>query len=203
MKLLVACVIGYVVGSIPSGFLLSKLYDGIDLRSFGSNSTGATNVLRTGNKKLALITLLIDALKGAILILFLKFFCMESQIYFAAFCCIVGHAYPIWLMFKGGKGVAASAGIFLVLAPIPALISLSVWIVIARLIKISSIASLALSFTFMVSVLYCAFLKKANWNVLAFSVVVFLFLIYTHIGNIRRFLNKEEEFSNLNNHEKT
>jgi glycerol-3-phosphate acyltransferase PlsY len=192
MSLLLLCLIGYLIGSIPTGFLLAKFGAGIDLREFGSNSTGATNVLRAGDKKLALITLLADAAKGIAFMLAIKLFSDNPYVLVAVFCCIVGHVHPVWLWFKGGKGVATSAGIFLVLSPIFALIAVAIWACIAKFIKISSVASTALVGSFTVLTIYGYFTGQTQPDVVAFAVATLLFVLYTHFGNIRRILHKEE-----------
>ncbi|MDR0695594.1 MAG: glycerol-3-phosphate 1-O-acyltransferase PlsY [Holosporales bacterium] len=192
MNLLLLCLTGYLIGSIPSGFLLAKFGAGIDLREFGSNSTGATNVLRAADKKLALITLLADAAKGIVFTLFLRLFSDNPYALVAAFCSIVGHVHPIWLRFRGGKGVATSAGIFLVLSPIFTLISVAIWAGIAKFIKISSVASSALVGSFTILTLYGYFTGQTQLDVVAFAVAVLIFALYTHFGNIRRILHKEE-----------
>ncbi len=197
MLLLILCLIGYLIGSIPTGFLLIKHFNGIDLRDFGSNSTGATNVLRAGDKKLAFFTLFFDALKGIIFTIFIKYFFPDSINLIAVFCCILGHTYPIWLKFKGGKGVATSAGIFLVLSPLYGFISIVVWALVAKLLKISSIASLILSASFVTLCSYGILFSNTKLDVFIFSICCFLFLIFTHLNNIKRLLNKDESQTTL------
>ncbi|MDR2598596.1 MAG: glycerol-3-phosphate 1-O-acyltransferase PlsY, partial [Holosporales bacterium] len=133
--------IGYIVGSFPTGFILTKLCNGIDIRTCGSGSTGATNVLRSGGKKVALLTLLLDACKGIVVAGGMRIFCDPFDTFASSFFCILGHIFPIWLKFKGGKGVSTSAGVFLVFSPLITLLSLFFWAITARFTKISSIAS--------------------------------------------------------------
>ena len=199
MNLWILCVAGYLVGSIPSGFLLAKYILGIDLRNFGSNSTGATNVLRAGNKKLAFLTLLFDALKGIIFTLTVQHFFSSQYSLLTVFCCILGHTYPVWLKFKGGKGVATSAGIFLVLSPLYAVISISIWAIVAKVMKISSLASLILSFSFAAMCSYGVLFGETKLEVFVFSILCFLFLLFTHAKNIKRLINHEEIKSHLQN----
>lgn len=198
MSLLILCVLGYLIGSIPTGFLLIKHFKGIDLRNFGSNSTGATNVLRAGDKKLAFLTLFCDALKGIIFTVFIKYVFPDSINLISVFCCILGHTYPIWLKFKGGKGVATSAGIFLVLSPLYGFISIIIWALVAKVLKISSIASLVLSISFVTLCFYGILFSDTKFDVFAFSILCFVFLVCTHLSNIKRLFNKDESQTTLN-----
>lgn len=192
MNFFIFCIIGYLVGSIPTGFLLTKFSSGIDLREFGSNSTGATNVLRSGNKKLAFLTLLIDVSKGFILTVLLLLFAEGYNIFASAFCCLIGHSYPIWLKFKGGKGAATAAGIFLAISPIAALISIAIWLTIVKFVKISSIASLSLGASFSIISFYKYLNGTSEICVFLFSIFVLCFLIFTHFDNIKRLAHHEE-----------
>jgi glycerol-3-phosphate acyltransferase PlsY len=191
MYLFLSAAIGYLIGSIPSGFLLAKFWKGIDLRKFGSGSTGATNVLRTGDKKLAFLTLAFDAAKGAVIAVYtLKFGDEKISSFVPCICCMIGHVYPIWLRFKGGRGVATTAGMCLIFSPIMALISICVWALVAKLVKISSIASISFigSFT-MITV--CRFLNNSvDRDFCAFTVMILIFIVYTHFKNISRLVFK-------------
>lgn len=197
MSLFILCILGYLIGSIPTGFLLVKHFKGLDLRNFGSNSTGATNVLRATDKKFAFLTLLCDAMKGILFTGFIKYFFPESINLIAVFCCILGHTYPVWLKFKGGKGVATSAGIFLMLSSLYGFISIIVWLLVAKVLKISSIASLTLSASFTILCSYGVLFSSTTLEVFIFSVSCFLFLIFTHLNNIKRLLNKDETQTTL------
>ena len=197
MNLLLLCLIGYLVGSIPTGFLLTKFFGDIDLREVGSHSTGATNVLRSGHKILALLTLLGDALKGLIFILFAKMISDNPYYLIAVFFCIIGHTYPIWLGFKGGKGVATSAGIFVILSPLYALISISIWAVLAKFLKISSIASIALAVSFATLCSYGYFFKATTLGIFLFSLASLGFLLFTHSKNIERLIHHDEHSPNF------
>ncbi len=192
MNLFYMCIIGYVVGSIPFGFLLTKFYGGIDLREFGSASTGTTNVLRTGHKKLALMTLLLDVAKGLVLAIVLRLFFDDLTLYCVSFCCIVGHIYPIWLKFNGGKGAATAAGIFLAMSPVVALVCACIWAIIAKLTKTSSLASLSFCFSFAVIIVFQFFLGEASLSLTFFSALVLILLLYTHLDNIKRLIRREE-----------
>ena len=193
MNLLLMCFIGYLVGSIPTGFLLTKIYGNTDIRNIGSHSTGATNVLRSGHKTLALLTLLGDAIKGMSFAIIAKAISDDSYYLIPVFLCVLGHVYPIWLGFKGGKGVATSAGIFLILAPFFAVISIVIWLVLAKFIKISSIASIALTFSFMSLCIYGYCFDNISLATLLFSICDFIFLMLTHVENIKRLVSHSEK----------
>ncbi len=145
---LAAFVIGYLLGSIPFGILLTRLAGGPDLRTIGSGNIGATNVLRTGNKSLAAATLLGDALKGTAAVL-IGFYVIggKNAALLAALGAFLGHLFPVWLKFRGGKGVATFLGIALGLKPMVALIFVLVWLGSAALTRYSSLAALAASLT--------------------------------------------------------
>ncbi|NCB48925.1 MAG: glycerol-3-phosphate 1-O-acyltransferase, partial [Clostridia bacterium] len=192
MNLIYICLIGYLVGSIPFGFLLTKYYGGIDLREFGSSSTGTTNVLRTGNKKLAMLTLALDVLKGFVFAIVLLLLCDKTTVYFATFCCILGHIYPVWLKFKGGKGAATAAGIFLAMSPIVAVVCAIIWAVVAKLTKTSSIASLSFCFAFAAIVFFEFLFGNTSLYLAIYSAFVLILLLYTHIDNIKRLIKREE-----------
>ena len=192
MNLLLLCILGYLIGSIPTGFLLTKFFGGVDVRHVGSHSTGATNVLRSGHKILALITLLVDGLKGMVLAFVTKEMLGSSYYLVIAFCCLIGHVFPIWLGFKGGKGAATSAGIFVVVSPLFASISIIVWAVMARVVKISSLASIALTLSFASLCSYGYIFKDTDIDVFLFSMIVLAFLLLTHFRNIKRMIHKSE-----------
>ncbi|MDR1488679.1 MAG: glycerol-3-phosphate 1-O-acyltransferase PlsY [Holosporales bacterium] len=192
-NILLFCIIGYLVGSIPFGYIYAKIFEKIDLREFGSNSTGTTNVFRTGNKKLALITLLSDTLKATILVFLVNFFHSETITMLTGFCCILGHVYPIWLGFKGGKGVATMAGVFLFFSPISTLISVVIWGIAAKLIKISSIASLSFGISFLVLNIIQFVKGVTSLYFLIYSIMVICFIFHTHKTNIKRIINQEEK----------
>ncbi len=148
--------IGYMAGSIPFGLILTKLFTKQDIRKIGSGNIGATNVLRTGNKKLATLTLLLDASKGAMVIVIavggiptLKsenmFFSVGFFISYAMLLglgAVIGHCFPIWLKFKGGKGVATALGVLLTAVPYAGLVAIITWIITAKITKISSLSAL-------------------------------------------------------------
>ncbi|MHA1558346.1 MAG: glycerol-3-phosphate 1-O-acyltransferase PlsY [Alphaproteobacteria bacterium] len=187
--------LAYLIGSIPTGFLLCKI-KGCDIRTLGSKNIGATNVLRTGEKALALLTLSIDFLKGILPILFAHFICPEL-ILGSAFLVVLGHIFPIWLKFKGGKGVATTLGVYIVLCPKLTVIIILAWFVVIYFTKTSSIASiisLAVMPLFIVGIDYYFNMMHLSYNVVYFSLVMLPIIIYTHLNNIKR-LYKAEEYS--------
>ena len=190
--MILVCVVCYLIGSIPTGYILTKFFGNVDVRTLGSHSTGATNVLRSGHKWLALMTLLIDGIKGITCTILATNLLQSPEYFIAVFCCIVGHVFPVWLRFKGGKGVATTAGVYVVLDPLFAIISIFVWITFVKLIKISSVASLLLSFTFATLCLSKYVLNGNGLYITLFSVGNLMFLLATHRDNIRRLLNGQE-----------
>ncbi|MEQ1496617.1 MAG: glycerol-3-phosphate 1-O-acyltransferase PlsY [Novosphingobium sp.] len=142
MNSVYALALGYLLGSIPFGLILTKVFNAGDLRSIGSGSIGATNVLRTGRKGLAIGTLLLDAGKGALAVwLAAQWWPLAAPI--AAFGAILGHCFPVWLRFQGGKGVATALGIALALAWPLALVCVAVWLVVVAASRISSLGGIA------------------------------------------------------------
>ncbi len=137
-----ALLVGYLLGSIPFGLLLTQLSGKGDIRAIGSGNIGATNVLRTGSKKLAALTLLLDAAKGAVAVLVARYFWPDAVNYAAAGA-LVGHLYPMWLKFKGGKGVATMLGILIPLMPVAALVYALVWVGLLLVLRTSSVAGMA------------------------------------------------------------
>jgi acyl phosphate:glycerol-3-phosphate acyltransferase len=143
---LTALAFGYLVGSIPFGVVLTRLAGTADLRSIGSGNIGATNVLRTGHKGLAAATLLCDVLKGTVAVLVMDWLWGRDHALIAGLGAFLGHLFPVWLKFKGGKGVATYLGILIGLAPWPGAAALAaIWVVVAALTRYSSLAALVAS----------------------------------------------------------
>lgn len=186
--------IGYFLGSLPYGFILVKIFKHKDIRKLGSKNIGATNVLRAGYKWLALATLLADAFKGFLAVIIVRYMIfmhlfITPDIAFAALAglsAIIGHMFPVWLKFKGGKGVATSYGTILAISPILGIIILLVWLVVAALSKYSSLAAL-LSFAVLPIATY--FLDP---NLQLFMAIITLMIILKHKENIKRLLNGTE-----------
>ena len=174
------------MGSIPFGFILTKLFLKQDIRNIGSGNIGATNALRTGNKFLGYSTLILDIAKAIIPILYVKNN-YPDLIYLASLSAFLGHVFPIWLKFKGGKGVATYLGILFSINFIYGFIFVSNWLIIFFLSKYSSLSSLISSFSIPVY-LYIS----GNTNGLSFFLIMFVLIFYTHRENVKRLKNQEE-----------
>lgn len=179
----------YLLGSIPTGYIFVYLSEKKDIRKYGSRATGATNVLRMKGWTLALPVVLIDLFKGALPVyLALTLFTDRS---FAALCgllAVLGHCFPVFLKFKGGKGVATAAGAFLFLALKPMGLGLAVFILVAVISRFVSLASLSASLSLPLFI----YLLKGDWEVIAMSIAIFFFLVFTHRSNIIRLIKGEE-----------
>ncbi|WEZ83759.1 glycerol-3-phosphate 1-O-acyltransferase PlsY [Rhizobium sp. 32-5/1] len=174
---------GYLLGSIPFGLILTRMAGLGDVRKIGSGNIGATNVLRTGNKKLAAATLLLDALKGtAAAAIAMYAFGVEAGIA-AGFAAFLGHLYPVWLGFKGGKGIATYIGVLLGLAPLIVLVFAAVWLALAKLTRYSSLSALVATLVVPVVLLVSGYGKIG----LLFVVMSFITWI-KHRANIQRLL---------------
>ena len=197
-------IICYLIGSIPFGLILTKLFDNNDLRNIGSGNIGATNVLRTGNKTLALLTLILDLSKSFIpLFIFFKLYphpiindFFNPVIFDKIFLILVfgyffvlGHCFPIWLKFKGGKGIATSLGVILSIDYFMGLCLLTIWILVFLIFKISSLSALISSTSFPILI----FFKYEKVNLLYLSILLTIFVFFTHRANIIRLLKKEEK----------
>ncbi len=178
-----AAILGYALGSIPFGLVLIKLTGGGDIRDIGSGSIGATNVLRTGNKGLALATVLLDAGKAVLAILIARHFWGETAAMIAGFTAFLGHLFPIWLGFKGGKGVATMIGVLLTLAWPVGIAFCVIWLATAFLKKQSSLAGMTAAAT---SPLIAYFYSGTALAITAAALAVLL--VYRHKDNIKRLL---------------
>jgi acyl phosphate:glycerol-3-phosphate acyltransferase len=187
MQYFLSAILGYVLGSVPFGLLLTKLAGQGDVRSIGSGNIGATNVLRTGNKPVAIATLLCDMLKGTIPVLIAAHYYDFNASLVAGFAAMAGHIFPVWLGFKGGKGVATLIGVLFGLHWPIALIFLAVWLAFAFAFKFSSLAALASSMLLPIWALLLGHLELALPLALL-AVIVWI----THRANISRLMNKSE-----------
>ncbi len=191
----------YLIGSIPFGSILAKTFAGVDITASGSKSIGATNVLRVVKetnpklaKKLGIATVLLDALKGTLVLLFAMYYGVsESTLWGIAILAVLGHCYSIYLGLEGGKGVATGLGVYLVLVPIPTIIGAVVWIVCAKVLKISSLSSLLGLVAVIVSAtfLYDNLGENVGSNVPMY--IIAFIIIYKHIPNIVRIIKGEEK----------
>ena len=186
MKLEIIIVISYLLGSIPFGFLLTKFFLKKDIREIGSGNIGATNALRTGNKIIGYTTLILDILKAVIPIILVKFYFIE-YLYIASLCVFLGHVFPIWLRFKGGKGVATYVGILCCINIYLGIAFVIVWLLTFIIFKYSSLSSLLGSISIPI-VNYFIF----NEEVIFFFIIMFVLIFYTHRENIKRLLNHTE-----------
>ena len=185
INLIIVAVYSYLLGSIPFGLVLTKIFLKKDIREIGSGNIGTTNVLRTGKKSLAAGTLLLDLMKGyfSIIITFTYF---ENLISYSALICFIGHIFPVWLKFKGGKGVATYLGVILALSYKFFLIFGVTWLVLSFLFRYASLSSIISS---LIVFVYSYFFINN------FSLILFIFaviIIYTHRENIVRLKNSEE-----------
>ena len=179
----IVCLLGYLLGSIPFGLLLTKLAGLGDIRGIGSGNIGATNVLRTGNKALAAATLALDALKGVAAVLVARALADEPIALFAGLAAVLGHLFPIWLGFRGGKGIATGLGVLLAAGWPIGLAACVVWLVVAAIARLSSLASLA---AFAAAPCVALILEDFRVVKLAFTIAVLVFV--RHQANIRRLL---------------
>ena len=186
MEFLTIGIISYLMGSIPFGFILTKIFLKKDIREIGSGNIGATNALRTGNKLIGYSTLLLDVIKAILPVLYVKINHPEL-IYIASLCAFLGHVFPVWLKFKGGKGVATYVGILFTINIFLGFIFCVSWLLIFLISKYSSLSSLIGSLTIPVYI----FFNDQMSNALFFG-IMFVLIFYTHRENIKRLKNKEE-----------
>ena len=179
-------IISYLMGSIPFGFILTKIFLKKDIRDIGSGNIGATNALRTGNKLIGYATLILDISKAIIPVIYVKINFPEL-IFIASLCAFLGHVFPIWLKFKGGKGVATYVGILFSINILLGTIFIISWIVIFVLTKYSSLSSIIGA----ISIPLYLLLNGQSNNVI-FFIIMFVLIFFTHRENIKRLKNKEE-----------
>ena len=189
---------GYFLGSIPFGLILTKISGLGDIRKIGSGNIGATNVLRTGNKKIALFTLLLDGGKGAVAIYLITIILpkvFDNNIYMVEFyqctvgiSAVVGHCFPIWLRFKGGKGVATGFGVILSLNLNIGIVALLIWVFIIKIFKISSMSALIVYFLIPILMFY----YETELIYFLGSFIISLVCFVQHRENIKRLINRSE-----------
>ena len=186
LEIIIVLFYSYFLGSIPFGLIITKIFLNQDIRDVGSGNIGTTNVLRTGKKSLAIATLLLDVLKGYLsVIITLKYF--NDLIYFSALICFIGHIFPVWLKFKGGKGVATYLGIILALSFNFGIIFGITWLLISFIFKYSSLASMLGA---LIVLLYSIILDNSILSIFLF--IIFIIILYTHRENIIRLKDSRE-----------
>lgn len=184
--------VAYLLGSLPFGLIFTKIAGKGDIRQVGSGNIGATNVLRSGSKSLALLTLLADGFKGSLAVLIAKYYEVDvlTQCIAGGFA-ICGHIFPIWLKFNGGKGVATTLGVYLALCPIIGLLVLLSWSLVAKVGRISSLSALLALF---LAPIYSIFLI-GRVDIVVFTMIIYFLIAWTHRENIKRLLSgKESKF---------
>ena len=186
MDILIIGIISYLMGSIPFGLILTKLFLNKDIREIGSGNIGATNVLRSGNKIVGYTTLTLDILKAVIPVIFVKIYYTDF-LYLASLSAFLGHVFPIWLKFKGGKGVATYVGILFAINIYFGIIFALCWFVIFGITKFSSLSSLIASISIPVYLII-----TSNFDEIFFFIIMFVLIFFTHRENIKRLKNKEE-----------
>ena len=186
MEYLIVGIASYLMGSIPFGFILAKLFLKKDIREIGSGNIGATNALRTGNKLIGYTTLTLDIVKAIIPVIYVKINFPEL-IYIASLCVFLGHVFPVWLKFKGGKGVATYVGILFSINILLGIVFVTSWGVVFLIFRYSSLSSIigSLSIPF-----YLIIIGQTN-SVIFFG-IMFILIFFTHRENIKRLKNKEE-----------
>ena len=186
MDYLVVGIASYLMGSVPFGLILTKIFLKKDIREIGSGNIGATNALRTGNKFIGYSTLILDIAKAIIPVIYVKIN-YPDLIYIASLCAFLGHVFPIWLKFKGGKGVATYVGILFSINIILGLIFVVSWAIIFLLFRYSSLSSIMGSLSVPVYILITSQINDA-----IFFAIMFILIFFTHRENIKRLKNKEE-----------
>lgn len=202
LKFIAFFTFSYLLGAIPFGYLAGKLLKGIDIRKYGSGNLGATNVYRTIGKIAGIVVLLLDISKGLLAVVVVNYFMEKSLtinreliLIIAGMCAVAGHNWPIYLSFKGGKGVATSVGVFIGLAPIAMIICMSLFVIIVVIWRYVSLGSIVIAFSLPLLVYYL------NYGIYLtiFSIMVGIFIILRHISNIKRlFYGTENKFGQKN-----
>jgi len=186
MDYLIVGIVSYLMGSIPFGLILTKIFLNKDIREIGSGNIGATNALRTGNKLIGYSTLILDIAKAIIPVIFVKIN-YPDLIYIASLCAFLGHVFPIWLKFKGGKGVATYVGILFSINLLLGIIFTASWGIIFLIFRYSSLSSIIGSLSVPIYILITDQISNA-----IFFGIMFVLIFFTHRENIKRLKNKEE-----------
>jgi len=186
MELILIISISYLMGSIPFGLILTKVFLKKDIREVGSGNIGATNVLRTGNKTIGYLTLILDVLKAVLPVLYIKYKFPEL-VYISSLSVFIGHVFPVWLKFKGGKGVAAYVGILFSINYILGIVFAFSWLIIFFISKYSSLGSILSSLTIPIFIFF-----NSSYENEYFFIIMFVLILFTHRENVKRLINKEE-----------
>ena len=186
MDIFLIGIVSYLMGSIPFGFILTKIFLKKDIREIGSGNIGATNALRTGNKIIGYSTLVLDILKAVTPVIYVKIF-YEDFLYIASLCAFLGHVFPIWLKFKGGKGVATYLGILFAINIYFGIVFIISWFITFFISKFSSLSSLVGAASIPI---YLLILTEIDQVI--FFTIMFVLIFFTHRENIKRLKNKEE-----------
>ena len=186
-EVLIVFISSYVLGSIPFGLILTKIFIKKDIRKIGSKNIGATNVLRTGSKSIAILTLLLDILKGCAAVLITEVY-FPNLIFLSGLAAFLGHIFPVWLKFNGGKGVATYLGILLILSLKLGLIFCLSWVLIAFITKYSSLSSIISTL-----IIFIISFLEINFELNSYLFITFVIVLYTHRQNIIRLKNKTED----------
>ena len=186
MDIFLIGIISYLMGSVPFGFILTKIFLKKDIREIGSGNIGATNALRTGNKTIGYSTLVLDILKAVTPVIYVKIF-YQDFLYIASLCAFLGHVFPIWLKFKGGKGVATYLGILFAINFYLGIIFIISWFITFFISKFSSLSSLVGSASIPIYLLILT-----QFDQVIFFTIMFVLIFFTHRENIKRLKNKEE-----------
>jgi len=179
--------LSYILGSIPFGLILTKLFLNQDIRDIGSKNIGATNVLRTGNKFIAALTLFLDISKGVVPVLITNYF-FPNLIFLSGLMAFLGHIFPVWIKFKGGKGIATYLGIIFVLSLKLGLFFCVSWIIVATITKYSSLSSILSSL-----IIFLISFWENNFELNLYLFITFVIILYTHRQNIIKLKNKTED----------
>ena len=191
LELIYISVYSYILGSIPFGLILTKIFLKKDIREIGSGNVGATNVLRTGKKSLGAATLILDGLKAYVSVL-ITLNISPDYIYLSALLCFLGHVFPIWLKFNGGKGIAVYLGVLFAISTTLGIIFIICWLIILYISKYSSLSSLISSV-----IIFLYSINLNNFNMSLFFFIIFVIIIYTHRENISRIRDKTENKTNF------
>ena len=186
MELFLVISISYLMGSIPFGLILAKTFLKKDIRKIGSGNIGATNVLRAGNKTIGYLTLIFDVLKAVVPVLYIKLKFPEL-VFISSLAVFIGHVFPVWLKFKGGKGVATYVGILFSINYIFGIIFAILWLIIFFISKYSSLSSIVSSLIIPIFIYF-----NSKYENEYFFIIMFVLILYTHRENVKRLINKEE-----------